>query len=163
MPAIHISNTEVASSIPFDNTDGNGYVATDVQAAIEESNKHLLAIEVSATASTTVNTSTDTLMNTMSVAASPGTYLVYFSCDLSSPTAGAVVSVSIYQNATQVPQSLRKIMPFTGGTLTTGSQRVGCSTNGLITLTAGSIEIHWSTSSGTITAAARTLNLLRIL
>lgn len=161
MASNHIFSTNVASSTHFDNST-NGYIATDVQAAIEETNKHLLAIEVSATASATAPTGTDALMPTMTITASPGTYLVYFTCDLNSPNAGAVVSVSIYANGTQIAQSLRKIMPFAGGTLTVGNQRIGAATNGLVTLTAGAIEIRWSTSSGTITTAARTLNLLRI-
>lgn len=157
-----ISTTQVASSTPFDNSS-NGYIATDVQAAIEESNKHLIAGEVNATASATAGTGADALMTTMTVTPAAGTYLVNFSCDITSNTSGAAISVSIYVGGSQKADSLRKIIPFSGGTLTSGNARGFCGTNGLVTVNGSqAIEIRWSASSGTNTTAARTLNYLRI-
>lgn len=153
-----------AQGIFFDNST-NSYIATDVQAAIEEagSGVHLQDGEVSATASTTAPSGTDALMTGMTITPVSGTYLVWFSCDINSPTAGAVVSVSIYVGGTQKGDSLRKVMPFAGGTLTVGNQRAFTGTNGRVTVNGSqAIEIRWSTSSGTITTSDRTMNTLRV-
>lgn len=120
-------------------------------------------LEVSATASATAPASTDALLAGMTSTPASGTYLAWFSCDLNSGSAGAVVSVSFYVGGTQKADSLRKIMPFAGGTLTSGNQRVGVALNGLITVTGSqTIEVRWSASSGTVTAAGRTMNLLKV-
>lgn len=121
-------------------------------------------IEVSATSNATTSSGTDALMTSMTSTPVAGTYLVWFSCDLNSPTGGAVVSVSYYIGGSQKADSLRKIMPFAGGTLTAGNQRVAVAINGVVTVNGSqAVEVRWSTSSGTITAAARTMNLLRVL
>lgn len=120
--------------------------------------------EVSATATATAATGADALMTGMTITPVAGTYLVWFSCDLNSANGGAVVSVSVYVGGTQKADSLRKIEPFSGGTLTSGSQRVGVAINGVVTVNGSqAIEIRWSTSSNAPTAAARTMNILRVL
>lgn len=120
--------------------------------------------EVSATATTTTNSGTDALMNSMTITPVSGTYLVWFSTDLNSPTAGAVISLSYYIGGSQKADSLRKVMPFAGGTLTVGNQRIGVALNGVVTVNGSqAIEVRWSTSAGTMTAAARTMNILRVL
>lgn len=125
--------------------------------------QNLTAGEVSATANTTTSSGTDALMNSMTMTLASGTYLVWFSCDLSSPTAGAVVSVSFYVAGAQIGQSLRKVMPFAGGLGSSTSQRATAAVNGLLTVNGSqAIEVRWSTSSGTITAAARTMNYLKV-
>lgn len=122
------------------------------------------ALEVSATASASSTTGADALMAGMTITPAVGKYLVWFSCDLNSTAAGDVLSVSIYVGGVQKADSLRKIMPFAGGTLTSGSQRVGMATNGIVTVNgAQAIEIRWSTSAGSPTAAARTLNILQVM
>lgn len=122
------------------------------------------ASEASSTASATSATGADALMTGMTLTPLQGRYLVWFSCDLNSAAAGDVVSVSIYVGGVQKADSLRKIMPFAGGTLTSGSQRVGVATNGIVTVNgAQAIEIRWSTSAGAPTAAGRTLNILQVL
>lgn len=120
--------------------------------------------EVSATASTNAGTGADTLMSGMTITPVSGTYLVFFSCDINSNTAGAAISVSIYVAGSQKADSLRKVIPFAGGTLTSGSARAMASTNGVVTVNGSqAIEIRWSASSGTNSAAARTMNILRVL
>lgn len=120
--------------------------------------------EASAAGSATAPTGADTLIAGMTLTPVAGTYLVWFSCDLNSVNAGAVVSVSIYVGGIQKADSLRKVMPFAGGTLTSGSQRVGIATNGLVTVNGSqAIEMRWSTSSNAPTAADRTMNILRVL
>lgn len=132
--------------------DSNGLVANG-----------LANTEVSATASATAGTGADALLTGMTITPVSGTYLVWFSTDINSAGAGIVVSVSIYVGGSQKADSLRKIMPFAGGTLTVGNQRVGVSTNGVVTVNGSqAIEIRWSASSGAPTSAARTMNILRV-
>lgn len=120
--------------------------------------------EASSTASATAGTGADALMTGMTLTPVAGSYLVLFSCDLNSANAGVVISVSIYVGGVQKADSLRKIEPFSGGTLTSGSARGGCATNGAVTVNGSqAIEIRWSTSSNAPTVAARTLNILRVL
>lgn len=121
--------------------------------------------EASATASATAPTGTDTLIAGMTTGTlAVGTYMIWFSCDLNSVNAGVVISISIYVGGVQKADSLRKVMPFAGGTLTSGSQRVGVATNGLVTVNGSqAVEIRWSTSSNAPTAAGRTLNWIRVI
>lgn len=120
-------------------------------------------IEESATASATAGTGADALLTGMTSTPPAGSYFVSFSCDVNSATSGVVVSVSIYVGGTQKADSLRKIMPFAGGTLTAGSQRAGVVTNGVVTVNGSqAVEIRWSASAGAPTAAARTMNLLKV-
>jgi len=59
----YISSTQVASSTPFDNTTGKGYVGTDVQTALEELRDHTIYDQQ--TQATTLNgTLTLTISNT---------------------------------------------------------------------------------------------------
>lgn len=119
--------------------------------------------EVTATASATAATGADALMTSMTVTPVSGTYITMFDADLNSGTSGAVVSVSIYVGGSQIAASLRKVMPFAGGTLTAGSQRVAIATHSTVTVNGSqAIEVRWSTSSGAPTTAARTLTILRV-
>lgn len=119
--------------------------------------------EVSATASATAGNGADALMTGMTITPVAGTYLVWFSCDITSPTAGAAVQASLYIGGVQKTDSLRKVAPFDGGTLSAGSARCGLSTNGVVTVSGSqAIEIRWSASNTTSTVAARTMNILRV-
>lgn len=119
--------------------------------------------EASATTTTTTSTNADAVMDSMTFTPRAGTYLLWFSTDLSSATSGAVVTISFYAGGSQIAASQRKVMPYAGGTLTAGSQRIMVSTNSVATVNGSqAIEIHWSTSSGTITAANRAMQYLRV-
>lgn len=119
--------------------------------------------EVTATGSITAGTGADTLMTSMTITPVVGTYLIMFSCDIDSATAGAVTSVSIYVGGTQVGASLRKLAPFDGGALSATTARCGAFTQSIQAVNGSqAIEIRWSASSGTNTAAARTLTILRL-
>lgn len=134
-------------------TDSNGLLTSGIS-----------HFEASATTNTNAGTGGDTLMVGMTITPVAGTYLVWFSCDILSNTAGAAISVSIYVGGTQKADSLRKIIPFSGGTLTSGNARGGVATNGVVAVNgAQAIEIRWSASNGTNTAATRTMNILRVL
>lgn len=152
----------VAASIPFDNST-NGFTANNVQAAIEEATYQLSDFEATATASITAGTGADALMTGMTLSPTPGIYIALFSCDILCATAGAATSVSIYVGGAQIADTLRKVAPFDGGTLSSTSARCGVAINKRITVTVGqAIEVRWSASNGTNTAASRTLTIFRV-
>lgn len=105
----------------------------------------------------------DALMTNMSLTPGSGQYLVFFSSDISSSIAGATISVSIYVNGVQVPGTLRKVIPYAGGALSTPPGREVVAINQ--TVIAGEtdeIEVWWSTSNTGPTTSSRTLTILRI-
>lgn len=123
----------------------------------------LYNIEVSATGLVTAGTGADALLTGMTLTPSAGTYLVLFSCDLNSSSVGAATSYSIYVDGVQKADSLRKVQPVDGGTLSSGSARVGVAINGVVTVNGSqAIEIRWSASNGTNTTSARTMNILKV-
>lgn len=119
--------------------------------------------EVSATGSISASTGADALVTGMTITPVSGSYMVWFSADVNSTAAGAIVSLAIYVGGVQKADSQRKIMPFAGGALTAGDQRIGIVTQGLVTVNGSqAIEIKWSTSSSAPTMAGRTMNILRV-
>lgn len=119
-------------------------------------------IEVSDTASFTVTTSTQTI-TTMSITPTPGTYLIMFSCDVNSALAGVAITINLAINGAATSISQRKVVPFCGGTLTSGSARCGAATQQILAITTGqTITVQASCSSNTATIASRTLDLVRL-
>lgn len=118
--------------------------------------------EAIATASATITT-TDALLTSMTATPIAGIYLVIFSSDFNSANSGIVITLDCKVGGSAVADMQRKFMPFAGGTLTAGSQRVFAGTNGIVTVNGSqAIEIFCSTSSGTVTSAARNLSIVRI-
>lgn len=155
------SSTEVASSVPFDNST-NGFNSTDVQSAIEESVHHLSATEVSATADTTTTSTTDVLINSMTITPVSGSYLVKFSSTVDHSNQNVAVVVSLYTGGVLKADSVRSTIPRTNaiGAIT---MSLCVAINGLVTVNgAQAIEIRWKTSAGTATAHQRTMDILRI-
>lgn len=162
MSYIPVFSSPVASAIPFDNST-NGFIATDVQAAIEESRFNLQDSEITATATATTSSSTDAVLTTMTVTPIAGTYMVWFNGDFSIANAGSVISISLYVDAAQQAATLRKLSYFDGGTLSATSARGVGATQMVVTLNGTQVlTLKWSISSGTGTAAARSLMLLRV-
>lgn len=159
-----ITASDVANSVPFDNSSAliNGYTATDVQDALEET--HVKCFEANATATTTTTSGTDAVINSMTVTPTiTGTYLVMFSTDIQSNAAGAAITVSYYLAAVQIAGTVRKTSHFDGGTLSAGSGRAAMAIQKLVAFTgANSLSVEWSTSGGTATAAARSLTACRV-
>lgn len=119
--------------------------------------------EISSVTSQNAGTGADALMTGMTVTPVSGTYLVIFSTDLNSGSAGAVASASFYVGGTQNGVSQRKVQPFAGGTLTSGSQRIMLGLNAILTVNGSqAIEVRWSASAGTITSANRTMDIVRL-
>lgn len=158
-----VNHSPVARAIPFDNTT-DGWLATDVQDAIEEAPIHLRSVQVSSTAGFTISsTGADVLLTTMTITATPGTYIAWFSSDITSANGGSAIACSFYNNGTQMTSSMRKIIPFSGGTLTSGNARAVMSFQDTPVITAGALEVRCSISSSTATANDRTLTMLRVL
>lgn len=156
-------SSQVARSTPFDNTS-NSFVAAEVQSAIEEAKNSLTYTEVTADSSTTTTSGTDSLMNSMTITPTvAGSYLVMFSTDINSNAAGAAISTSFYLAGSQIANSLRKIIPHDGGALSAGAARGIMYIQKIVSFSgANTLEVRWSTSSGTATAAARNLVVIRV-
>lgn len=117
---------------------------------------------VSSTASSC--TTTNGTLNGMSGTPAAGTYLATFSADFSSPTSGLIVTLQLAVAGTLSAGSQRKFMPFAGGSLTAGSQRVVAGTTSIITVNgAQTVAVQCQTSTGTATTASMELDLVRLL
>lgn len=144
------------------NHSTNGWVASNVQTAIEEAPIHLRAGEVSATANATTTSGTSALLTGMTVTPAAGTYLVWFSVAINSNNAGSTQTLGLYVGGTLKADSARVISPFDGGALSATTASGVVSINGLVTVNGSqAISIEWATSGGTATAGPRTLNYLR--
>ena len=148
----------------FFNNSTNAFTAVQVQAAIEEARATALTGEVSASsASANASTGADALMTSMTTGnLAAGKYLVWFSTDITLNAGSNVISVSLYVGGTQKADSIRKFQGGDGGALA-GGGRVSTATQGKCTVNGSqAIEVRWSASAGTNTAAARTLNWMRV-
>lgn len=159
MPQPQVNLSAVAVSVPYDNST-DGWVAQNVQAAIEEAPLHLRGYEASATATLAVST-TNTVV--LSIAApATGTYFVQFSTDVLCSTAGATATFMIGISGVAKADSVRVVIPLAGGLLS-GNARGCATTTGIVSATLGqTIEIWCQGSSTNPTLGARTLDLLRL-
>lgn len=120
-------------------------------------------IIVSSTVASTCTT-TDGTLNSMTTTPVAGTYLVIFGSDFNSTGSGIVVTLTYNVGGSNVTVTQRRFMPFAGGTLTAGSQRVQQALNAIITVNgAQAIAVHCSTSSSTVSTASMELDLVRLL
>lgn len=116
--------------------------------------------EVDDAASTNITT-TDAQISTMTVTPAAGTYIVFFNADFNSATSGIVVTIKTRIGGVDANQI--KFMPFAGGTLTAGSQRVAAGVQDKVTVNGSqAIQIFASTSSGTVACANKSLLYVRI-
>ena len=162
MSSPYIHTTEVADSIPFDNSS-NGFTATNVQDAIEEAEISTPVNYIATSAGVTRNSSTDATMGGMTYTNSSGASIkvvALFNGDITIGKTGAVLSISFYLNGGQVANTLRK-QSSDGGTLS-GSCRVTASTQCKVIIPNGqTLDVRWSVSSGTITGGARSIILTK--
>lgn len=117
---------------------------------------------ISSTSSATTCTTTDAAMSGITITPAAGTYLMLFSTDYNSANGGTILTVSFFQSTTQIAISQRKFMPFAGGTLTAGNQRIPFSVNSIQVLSGAAITVHCQTSASTATTADAELNLVRL-
>lgn len=100
-------------------------------------------------------TTTDQVITGVTIAAPPaGTYRIAMSGDVNSATGGTIVTIHFESNGASTTHGQLKFMPFAGGTLTSGNQRVVFSKDIITTLNGTSpLEVWCSTSAGTVTTA----------
>lgn len=155
--------TQVAVSTPFDNST-NGWVANNVQAAIEEAPIHLRAVKVSVSGTYTF-TGAAALIPGLTTTPVAGIYKLDASGDSTVASAGATLTFGLYIGGTLMTDSARTIGPFDGGALSATTGRGVWAINDLITVTgAQAVEIRGSTSTtgaGTVNNTG-TMILLRI-
>jgi hypothetical protein len=141
----------------FGATNGSPLVVTNSQLA--------QGLSYSETSSTTAYTCTTTngQVTGMTVTPAAGTYLAVYSSDFSSANAGTVVTLEYFVGGSALTISQRKFMPFTGGTLTSGSQRVMQGLNSIFAVNGSqAVQVYCQTSASTVTTAASQLDLVRI-
>lgn len=168
MGSTYASSSTPAQGTPFDNTTvgAAGLASTDVQSAIEEIKNQTVSLlntgEVQNAANITVTT-TDQQLTSIVTPAFPlgGTYMCWFEADFNSATSGLIVTIKFRSGAVDGRQL--KFMPFAGGTLTAGSQRMPAGMSDRITVAAGgTIQVNASTSTGTATCANAQLMYMKV-
>jgi len=116
-----------------------------------------LPVLASSSAPTTTTSATDVLMAGMSSIPAAGTYLVWFSGDLSQSNNGATVTTSLYVNGVLLAESQRTWQR--PGSSAQGSFACNCK----ITVDGTQVvEGRWRRSAGTATNTNRQLVLLRV-
>lgn len=141
---------------------GQALVATSSTDAQWSNVVNLNNIEVSSSANATTTSGTDALLTTMSITPAVGEYIVWFSTTITSNNAGATITVSLYVNGVQDASTIMKISPFDGGTLSATTARGAVALQRTLNITAGAVEIRWSTSGGTATCGPRVMTMLRV-
>jgi hypothetical protein len=153
MPNVGTSGTHGSSTqIPVITTDAQGRVSNVTTTGISISNNSAIAITTVTTTSTT-----DTLLNDMTLTPPAGTYLAIFSGSMVNSMNGAQrLFVSIYAAGVQANGSGRSI-GIGGGAY------ANASTQAIVTVTGSqAIEVRWRAAAGTNTAIDRAFNLIKI-
>lgn len=115
-----------------------------------------------ANATADTSTTSTALMVGMTVTPPAGTYQLVFSTDVNSGSAGSIVTLGTFVGGTLSEQI--KVMPFAGGTLTVGNQRIGISINDEVVVNGSqAITIQWSSSTAGLTSAAKRMTYTRRL
>lgn len=93
-----------------------------------------------------------------------GTYLITYSTDFNSANGGTTVTVNLSVGGTNVSITQRKFMPFAGGTLTSGAQRLPFSVTTIQVLNGSQIlAANCVTSASTATTANSEMDIVRLL
>lgn len=122
-----------------------------------------LVTRVVATAGTITSSSTNALLNSMTITPAAGSYNVRFVGDFESNASGAAITALFRLGGVDQTNSQQKIIPFDGGALSAGAARGMMVLEDLLTVNGSqTIEVYWSISSGTATAAVRKLILQKV-
>lgn len=147
MSSPYISSTQVASSVPYDNSV-SGVSETDTQAVIDYILSQVTSgpagLATSSSTRSAISTTTPTAMNGMVITpVTPGNYAVSFTGQFTGTTN---VQIWIYVGTTQYPNSLRT------QTGPAGSHNFVMATGEKVTVTSGqSIYVYWASTSCTVT------------
>ena len=121
------------------------------------------AYEATATADTTTTSTTDVLINSMTLTPPAGTYLAFFSSTIDHSNQNVAVVCSLYVGGALDTDTVRGPIPRTNA-LGAITMSMTVAINGLVVVNGSqAVEVRWKTASGTATMHQRTLNLLRIL
>ena len=113
--------------------------------------------EATATGTTTTTSSTYAQMASMTLTPGAGTYLCLFSTSLSCSASNGEINVSLFSNSVQIASTESKVSLFKAGDI------VDMALNKVVVVAAGQvIEVKWKVASGTATAYARVLTLVKI-
>lgn len=118
--------------------------------------------QATATADTTTTSTSQVLINAMTLTPAAGTYLVQFSTTLDHSAQTTATTFSIYSGGVQQAASVRAISTRTNA-LGAQSLPSTVATESIVTVNGSqAIEARWSTPSGTATAHVRSLTIVRI-
>lgn len=130
---------------------------------VNNPNPYISNTEVSSSSNDTTTSSTDAVLDSMTITPAAGTYLVLFNSWVTHSTANATATFSIYKDSTQKTDSIRTLIPFGGAILGLSTQDIAVSISGVVTVNGSeAISIKWKTSGGTATAHHRTMNILQV-
>lgn len=119
--------------------------------------------EVSATADTTTASTTDGVMNAMTITPVSGNWLVNFSTCVDHSAQSVAVVVSLYVDTTRKLDTVRSPVPRFNG-VGANTLTPCLSINSVVTVNGSqAISVQWKVASGTGTAHQRTLNIVRLL
>lgn len=159
---VYINSTQTATSTPYDNST-SGLIATDVQAAIDESRISNPVNFISITSATAIASSTDTTIGGLTYTNSSGIAIkvvVATNTDITINSTGGVLSYSIYLNGAQVANTLRKTAGDQGALA--GAARVTASTACKVIIPNGqTLDVRASVSTGNVSIAAGCLYLTK--
>lgn len=121
--------------------------------------------ETTQTSNTTTSSTSDVLMNSMTVTPAAGTYFIWFSTTVTCPSLAATVTATLYVGGSAVTHTERHFQVSITGVLGLGGTSDGVLAFQDVAAVNGSqaIEVRWRTSTGTATAFQRSLHILRLL
>ena len=112
---------------------------------------------VTAAGTITTTSTSDVAVTSMTLTPAAGTYLVFFTSDLSLSVAGGTVYTSVYFNGTQQTNSMQTYVNASTG------NRFSCNNQAKVVADGThAITIDWKVSSGTATMGNRSMILLRV-
>ena len=139
---------------------GNGIALSTLNPSGNEQKQIAVSMsssEATATDSPTTNSTNYVLMTGMTLTPGAGTYLVLFSTSVSSSASNGEVLCCLYANSVQIAATESRTSQFKAGDI------VEVAINKVVTVAAAqAIEVKWKVVSGTGTARARVLTLLKI-
>jgi len=161
--ARHLPNGADALTTGTPSSTGSANSAGVANAFARQDHVHntvLVNQQATATANTTTTSTTDVLLNSMSITASEsGTYLVQCSTSVTHGSNNAITTISIYANGVLVAGSQRAVI----ARVANNNYQHLLGTFAIVTVAAGQvIDARWRTTAGTATAQVRSINIIRL-
>lgn len=158
--------TQVARSVPFDNTT-NGFTATDVQAAIEEAQNTLDYIYLSSNSTVSTTSGTYSVVSGMTTTPAAGTYFVLFTGTFRIADNNADGNFAIFKAGTIVTESTRRLFTTVSILLGLLNNSIGASGTPMAVVTVDGTQTidgrFRSTNGNAISCDNRTMILIRVL